>query len=179
MPPPSKHFLTSEQISKLQKALKDSELPHVRERILIFLFQNDGKPQREIAEFLGCSPRTVAYWCVHGDPDKLESLHNKREQESYRKATPAYIQLLLEIVDKEPAELGYEFGRWTGERLATYLASETGITLSGSQVRRILKRKKLSYIWARSRRTEYSARRTRAAKYSLEDKQNPVHRAEI
>jgi len=37
--------------------------------------------------FLGCSPRTVAYWCMHGDPDNLESLHNKREQESYRKAT--------------------------------------------------------------------------------------------
>lgn len=164
MPPPSKHFLTSEQTSKLQKALKDSELPHVRERILILLLQNDGKPQRAIAQFLGCSPRTVAYWCVHGDPDKLESLHNKREQESYRKATPAYIQLLLETVNKEPAELGYEFGRWTGERLATYLDSETGITLSGSQIRRILKRKKFSYIWA---------------KYSLEDKQNPVHRAEF
>jgi len=24
---------------------------------------------------------TVAYWCMHGDPDNLESLHNKREQE--------------------------------------------------------------------------------------------------
>lgn len=78
MPPPSKHFLTSEQITKLQKALKDSELPHVREKILIFLLQSDGKPQRAIAQFSGCSSRTVAYWCVHGDPDKLESLHNKR-----------------------------------------------------------------------------------------------------
>lgn len=72
------------------------------------LLQNDGKPQREIARFLGCSPRTVAYWCMQGDPDKLESLHNQRKQEHYRKATPAYIQLLLETVDKEPAELGYE-----------------------------------------------------------------------
>ena len=82
-------------------------------------------------------------------------------------------------MEKEPTEMGYEFGRWTGERLATYLANETGINLSGSQIRRILKRKKYSYIWARSRRTEYSARRTRAAKYSLEDKQNPAERAEF
>jgi hypothetical protein len=51
-----------------------------------------------------------------------------------------------------------------GERLATYLAEQTGIELSGSQVRRILKRKKYSYIWA---------------KYSLEDKQDPVKRAEF
>jgi len=84
MPPPVKNFLTLEQVSKLQKALKDSELPHMRERILIFLLQNDGKTQREIAQFLGCSPRTVAYWCMHGDPDKLESLQNQRNRESHR-----------------------------------------------------------------------------------------------
>ena len=40
---------------------------------------------------------------------------------NHKKATPEYIELLLEIVDKEPQELGYEFGRWTGKRLATYL----------------------------------------------------------
>ena len=163
MPPSVKGFLTSQQVSTLQQALKESELPHVRERILILLLQNDGKLQHQIAQFLGCSSRSVAYWCKHGDPDKLESLHNKREQEHYRKATPEYVQLLLKTVDIEPAELGYEFGRWTAERLATYLAQETGIALSGSQVRRILKRKKFSYIWA----------------YSLEDKQNPEQRAQF
>jgi len=43
---------------------------------------------------------------VHGDPDNLESLHNKREQRD-RKATHEYIQMLLETVDKGPQELGY------------------------------------------------------------------------
>jgi len=71
-------------------------------------------------------PRTFAYWCRHRDADDLASLHNKREQEHYRKATWEYIQLLLETIDKEPQELGYEFCRWMGERLATYLASKTG-----------------------------------------------------
>lgn len=83
MPAPIQNFLTLEQVSKLQTALRQSDLPHVRERILILLLQNDGKIQQEIAKFIGCSPRTVAYWCQHGDPDNLESLHNKREQESY------------------------------------------------------------------------------------------------
>ncbi len=40
------------------------------------------------------------------------------------------------------SECGYEFGRWTSARLATYLEVETGIKLSSSQVRRILERKK-------------------------------------
>lgn len=125
MPPSVKNTLSTQQVSKLQQALKESELSHVRERILILLLQNDGKPQHQIAWFLGCSPRTVAYWCKHSDPDKLESLHNKREQEHYSKATPEYVQLSVETVAKEPAEFGYEFSRWTTQRLATYLAQET------------------------------------------------------
>ena len=120
MPPPAKNFLTPSQVTQRWQALKESELPHVRERILIILLQKDGKPQQEIAKFLGCSYRTVAYWCMHGDPDNLETLHNKREYEHYRKATAEFIELLLKTVDQSPADLGYEFGRWTAERLTTY-----------------------------------------------------------
>ena len=162
MPAPAKNFLTPLQVTQLQQALKESLRAHVRERILIILLQNDGRTQKEIAKFLGCSPRTVAYWCMHGDPDNLSSLHNKREDEHYRKATPEYLELLLKTVEKTPSNLGYEFGRWTAERLATYLTEQTGIELSSSQVRRILKRKKYSYIWA---------------KYDLRDKQDPIERA--
>ncbi len=48
---------------------------------------------------------------MHGEPDNLESLHNKREYEHYRKATPEYIEMLLTIIDKNPSELGYEFAK--------------------------------------------------------------------
>ena len=58
-----------------------------------------------------------------------ESLHNKREYEHYRKATPEYIELLLKTVEQSPSETGYEFGRWTAERLATYLTMATGTTV--------------------------------------------------
>jgi len=62
---------------------------------------------------------------MHGDPDNLESLHNKREQESYQ-ATHEYIQMLLETVDKDQELLRF----WSmEERLATYLAEQTGIKL--------------------------------------------------
>lgn len=61
MPPPAKNFLTSEQVTQLQQTLKESELPHVRERILIILLQNDGRTQKEIAKFLGCSPLGLSW----------------------------------------------------------------------------------------------------------------------
>ena len=74
---------------------------------------------------------------MHGDPDDLDTLHNKREYEHYRKATSDYIELLLKTVEESPAALGYEFGRWTAERLTTYLTEKTGIELSSSQVTNI------------------------------------------
>lgn len=158
---PSKNYLTLEEQQALQQQLKFHEHPDIRERILILLLRNDGKTQQEIANFLGCSLRKVAYWCAHSDPSNLDSLIDERMQGNYHKATEEYTSLLLEVIEKEPEEFGYEFGNWTAQRLATYLEKATGIGLSGSQVRRILKSKKYVYLWA---------------KYSLEDKQDPEKR---
>ena len=158
---PTKNFLSPEEKNYLQQALKKENRPEVRERILIFLLENDGKNYQQIAEFLGCSVKTVAYWATHGSPNNLETLQDKRTKGNNRKATDEYINLLLEVVDKNPTDLGYEFGRWTGKRLSEHLEKETGIKLSKSQIVRILKRKKYVYIWA---------------KYSLEDKQDKEKR---
>lgn len=154
---PAKNHLTNEQKKELQKTLKTEENGEIRERILILLLLNDGKTQKEIAEFVGCSQNKVCYWCVHGDPENLESLKDKRMDGNHHKATEKYIETLLETVDKNPEELGYEFGRWSAQRLAVYLEKVTGIQLSGSQVRRILERKKYVYLWA---------------KYSLDERKN-------
>ena len=77
---PAKNYLTQAQKENLQKALKESNSHHFSEKVLILLLMNDGKTYHEISEFLGCSYRSVAYWCVHGDPDKLESLRDGREK---------------------------------------------------------------------------------------------------
>lgn len=138
-----KNYLTLEDKLELQQQLKFHEHPDIRERILILLLRNDGKTQQEIADFLGCSLRKVAYWCMHGNPSNIESLIDERMKGNYHKATDEYIKLLLEVIEKEPQELGYEFGNWTAQRLATYLAKETGIKLSGSQIRRILIKKNM------------------------------------
>ncbi len=45
------------------------------------------------------------------------------------KATEAYCQKLEEILEKEPAEYGYQFAVWSADRLWTHLENETGILL--------------------------------------------------
>lgn len=138
---PARNFLISSQKKNLQKALLEDKCPHFRKHILIILLLNDGKTHKEVADFIGCSVRIVDYWFIQGDPENIDSFRDKREQGNYQKVTPKYINLLLEVIDKSPSEVGYEFGRWTAQRLATYLAELTGIKLSSSQIRRILKKK--------------------------------------
>jgi transposase len=156
-----RNFLKRETKEELQLVLREHEHRDIRERALIFLLLNDGNTQAQVAQLIGCSVRKVAHWSVHGDPDKIDSFHDKRMDGNNRKATKEYIDLLLEVVEKEPEEYGYEFGRWTAARLATYLNEVTGIKLSGIQVSRILSQKKYGYLWA---------------KYSLESKQDPEKR---
>lgn len=159
---PAKNFLDPEQKQILQKELRENSHPGIRARVLIFLLLNDGRTQVEVANFVGCSVRTVAYWSVHGDPENLESLKDERMKGNYRKATDEYIDLLLKTVETEPEANGYEFGRWTAARLSTHLEQQTGIALTGTQIRRILAAKKYRYLWAR---------------YSLDEKQDPEQRA--
>ena len=118
---PAKGYLRRSQRKNLLTFLKKSSSPQLTQRILILLLMDDGKTYQEISNFLGCGYRTVAYWCVHGDPDNLESLDDRRKKGNYQKATNQYIDLLMETIEKNPGELGYEFGRWSTARFATYL----------------------------------------------------------
>jgi transposase len=171
---PSKKFLTLRQKESLLQALKKSDSSHSIQRILILLLRNEGKTYQEIADFLDCSYRTVAYWCVHSDPNDLESFKDKRTQGNYRKATEDYIQLLMEVVDKEPTQLGYSFKRWTGERLANHLERLTGIKLSGAQTRNLLRKNKISLTQGRRKLSPKKAV-TLAKKTTIESK-NGVNR---
>jgi len=130
---PAKNHLKSEQFKKLQQALKQEENGEIRERILILLLLNDAKIQKEIAKLIGCSLNKICFWCEQVEPDNLESLKDDKMKVNNHKATEKYIEILLETIDKAPQELGYEFGRWSTKRLATYLEEVTGIKLSGSQ----------------------------------------------
>ena len=147
MPVPK--FLSPLQQENLQNALRESEDAHQRQRILMLLLRNDGKTYEEIVNFIGCSYRSVAHWCVCGNPDDLESFKDQRSKGNYRKATDAYIEQLLVVVEQSPSEFGYEFGRWSTARLALHLEQETQIKLSSVQVGRILRQKKYGYLWAK------------------------------
>jgi transposase len=136
-------FLNPNQKENLQTVLRESADPYQRQRALMLLLRNDGKTYEEISAFIGCSYRSVAHWCVQSNPNDMESLKDERRHGNYRKATPEYIEQWLRVVEQAPAELGYEFGRWSTARIAAHWAKTTQIELSSRQVERILKQKKV------------------------------------
>ena len=146
---PAKNHLSQGKKERLIKLSKEDDRHYVREKVLIVLLINDGKTYQQISEFMQIAYTTVAYWAIHGDPDNIDSFCDGRSQGNFRKVTPEHENLLLETIEKDPEKYGYEFGRWTAARLATYLAKITGIKLSGSQITRIL-HKKNTFTFGRS-----------------------------
>ena len=49
------------------------------------------------------------------------------------------------MLAKEPAEFGYRFAIWTSDRLRAHLEKETGILLSESRFRALLKKRGYRY----------------------------------
>lgn len=64
---PAKGFISQAQRKTLQAALRESKDAGFTQRVLMLLLLNDGKTYQQISEFLGCSYRSVAYWCVQGE----------------------------------------------------------------------------------------------------------------
>ena len=54
------------------------------------------------------------------------------------KVTPAYEEQLLAAVRRRPRSLGQPYSLWTLQRLADYMAEQTGLRVSYETVRRVL-----------------------------------------
>ena len=59
------------------------------------------------------------------------------------KITPAYEEQLLAAVHRRPRSLEQPYSMWTLQRLADYMAEQTGIRASDETVRQLLKKGEL------------------------------------
>ncbi len=57
--------------------------------MLILLLMNNGKTYQQISSFLDIAYPTVAYWAVHSEPDKLESILDGRREDLPKKGISA------------------------------------------------------------------------------------------
>jgi transposase len=93
----------------------------------------------EIAKIVRKDEETVRTWLKRYRAEGIAGLADAPRPGAAPKVTPAYRALLLEVVRQRPRSLGQPYSLWTLQRLADYMAEQTGIRVSHITVRSYLK----------------------------------------
>jgi transposase len=136
-------YLTSFQRHLLHENIK-KELPiSYRQRLEIMLLTDDGKTQAEICRTLGCSTATASRWI---QLTKAGLAHKYLDCPIGRPKviTDEYIESLKNLLQNSPRDYGYSFKTWTVGWLGKHLAKETGIEVSESHLKRVMRELGLS-----------------------------------
>ena len=140
-----KYQLTDEEVELLEEAIRHDERPEVRQRATAIRMLHLGNHPNEVANVLAVSLPTLYNWHARWRKAGLQGLANRPKSGRPQKANEAYMRVLEEAIAKEPPEFGYAFTIWTVQRLREHLQKETGIDLSASRLRILLKEKGYRY----------------------------------
>lgn len=161
MPKKLSYQLTEEGLREIVEAIKHDKRPEVRQRAMGLRLLHEGKAAKAVAEFLSVSQPTVYDWHHRWQGQGVEGLANRPKSGRPMKANQNYVEILEQVVDQDPQELGYAFSIWTTERLRLHLKAKTGIELKPTQFRALLKEHDFVY---------------RRPKHDLTNLQDPVAR---
>jgi transposase len=139
------YHLTEQELAKVETAIRHDKRPEVRQRCTVIRLLHLGHKAEQIAEMQAVSKPTIYGWYDRWRSGGVEGLANKPKSGRPLKTDDAYALALQEVIEKEPSELGYGFVIWTIDRLRAHLEKETGIGLSESRFRALLKRKGYRY----------------------------------
>lgn len=93
----------------------------------------------QIAAIVRESDDTVRRWLKRYQAEGIDGLHDHHRGGAPAKGTESYREQLLAAVRCHPRSLGQAYSMWTLQRLADYLAEETGIRVGYETVRLYLK----------------------------------------
>jgi len=131
--------LKAEPLAELEELYQKTDKPRYRTRAqMVLLSSEQGLKAEEIAQIVRESHITVLRWLKRYLAEGVEGLQDAPRPGRSVVVTVEYRKRLLEVVRRRPRSLGLEYSMWTLQRLADYLAEETGIRTSDETVRREL-----------------------------------------
>jgi transposase len=137
--------LTSEELAEIEKAIKQDKRSEVRQRATaIRLLHMKYRPET-VAEQQMVSLPTIYNWHRLWREQGIDGLANRPRKGRPPKADDGYCLKLEEVIEKEPSAYGYRFAIWTSDRLRQHLEKETGLLLSDSRFRALMKKKGYRY----------------------------------
>ena len=130
---------TSEQISILDELYRTTKDVRLRQRAqLVLLAAEQGMTAGEIGEIVRLNEQSVRNWLKRYMVEGIEGLKDQPRPGAPSLVTDSYREQLVMSVRRRPRTLDLPFSMWTCQRLADYLAEETGLRVSGETVRRHL-----------------------------------------
>lgn len=132
--------LSAKQKQELEERYRKAKSARLRTRAQIVLLSAEKQMKApEISELVRESQTTVQRWLKRYMAEGVEGLEDAPRPGKPPTVTQAYREQLLASVRRRPRSLGLEFSLWTLQRLADYMAEQTGIRVSTETVRRELK----------------------------------------
>lgn len=145
MPKPINYQLNEQELAEIETAMNRDKRPEVRQRATAIRLLHLGHSPGEVAVILMVNLSSIYNWHQRWRAKGVAGLANQPKSGRRRNATDRYCQLLEQVIEQDPTELGYRFTIWTAARLIAHLQQETGIQLSEGRFRELLKAKGYEY----------------------------------
>jgi transposase len=139
---------------------------------MVLLSAEQGLKAEEIAAIVRESGVTVLSWLKRYLAEGLEGLQDAPRAGRSLVVTEEFRKKLLESVRRRPRSLGLAYSMWTLQRLADYLAEQTGLRVSDETIRRELAKEGI--VFSRPQHTisspdpEYQVKKRRLKKPETE-----------
>jgi transposase len=131
--------LAAEEVEALDTLYRSTKDMRVRTRAQIILLAGEQQMKvPTIARIVRTDDQTVRNWFKRWMAEGIEGLKDRPMPGGPAKVTKAYKEQLLLAVRCRPRALSQPYSMWTYQRLADYMAEQTGIRISYETVRRVL-----------------------------------------
>jgi len=132
--------LTPEAIQELDALYRTTRDVRLRARSqMILLAAEQGLTAPAIARIVRVDEDTVLLWLKRYMAEGINGLTDKPRSGGPAKVTPEYRERLVHVVRQRPRSLGQPYSMWTLQRLADYMAEQTGLRVEDETVRLYLK----------------------------------------
>ncbi len=127
---------SAEQLSALEELYRTTKDVRLRSRAqMMLLAAEKGMVAPGIAEIVREDEQTVRRWMKRYIAEGIEGLTDVPRPGAPGKVTSEYSDSLISAVRRRPRSLDLPYSTWTLQRLADYMAEQTGIRVEAETVR--------------------------------------------
>ena len=132
--------LSTDELLAVEEAMHHAQQAEVRQRATAIRLLHLGHKPEAVAEMFAVAASTIWNWHRRFRSSGLAGLTNQAKSGRPPKATGNYLDAVAQALALDPRTLGYSFSVWTINKVRHHLQQETGILLSYSRMRALLRK---------------------------------------